>query len=97
MINNLLLLTTKKAEKNLWEYVFQKMPTEDTMNKSMIYALVLVVGLKKRGEEKEKQREANPKLCNFKLQALHMKCLSLWNYRKKSICIFHLVLCTWPV
>lgn len=47
MINNLLLLTTKKAEKLLWEYVFQKMPTEDTMNKSMIYALVLIVGLKK--------------------------------------------------
>ena len=58
MINNLLLLTTKKAEKNLWEYVFQKMPTEDTLNKSMIYALVLVVGLKK--EEKKKRNRERP-------------------------------------
>lgn len=56
MINNLLLLTTKKAEKILWEYVFQKMPTEDTMNKSMIYALVLVVGLKKSRRKRKTER-----------------------------------------
>lgn len=77
MINNLLLLTTKKAEKILWEYVFQKMPTENTMNKKHDLCFSVGSWSKKRVEEKEKQREANPKLCNFKLQALHMKCSSL--------------------
>lgn len=57
MINHLLLLTTtKKAEKNLWEYIFQKMPTKDTMNKSMIYALVLVVDLKKSRRKRKSER-----------------------------------------
>lgn len=46
------------------------------MNKSMIYALVLVVGFIKSGR-KEKQRKEDSKIHNCKLHALQMKYLSL--------------------
>lgn len=67
MINNL-LTTIKKAEKNLWEYVFQNMPTEDTINKSMIYALVLVVDLQESRRKRKTERPIpNIVTANYKL------------------------------
>lgn len=86
VINNLLLTTatTKTGRKNSLEMWFLKIPIEATMNKSMIYALVLVVGLKKSGR-KEKQRKEDSKIHNCKLHALQMKYLSLWNYMKDII------------
>lgn len=85
MINYLLLLTTKKAEKNSLGICFSK--NDYWGHHEQKHDLCFSVGSwsKKRVEEKEKQREANPKLCNFKLQALHTKCSSLWNYRKNNL------------
>lgn len=43
------------------------------MNKSKIYVLVLVVGLKKSEKKNKKQSEANSKIHNCKQHALKMK------------------------